>query len=210
MMGFSATDEVSAALARARTEAVELRHEYIGTEHILLGLVTPPSPLVAKLLATRNVDSSKVRESVEAIVRPGRATSRPDLPFTSSAKRILELALSAASELGGDAMNTGHLLLGVIREQKGIGAQALTAVGFTADALRDDYLALTANGHGEHRAAGPDVLTAPGKPHEMPPRAAVAALQIMLRSPRVAAVFERHHVDIQAIIRELSALPPES
>ena len=87
--------------------------------------MTPPSVLVGKLLATRNVDSIEVREAVEAIVMRGRITSGSELPYTSSSKHVLEFALNEASAMSADAMNTGHLFLGIIGEAKGIGAQVL-------------------------------------------------------------------------------------
>jgi len=211
-MGFSATEELRAALNQARAEAVALNHEYIGPEHILLALVTPPSALVRRLLATRTVDQRQVRDAVEAIVQRGRATSGPDLPYTSTAKQVLEFALAEARDLSADAMNTDHLFLGLMRQERGIPAQVLDDLGFTLDAVREQYVAITADGHGEHRIEGqpgaPDMLRASVRSREMPPEAAAAALQMMARSPRVAAVFERHGVDIPALIRDLATLPP--
>ena len=208
MNGYGFSEEVRAVLAQAHTEAQGFGHEYIGTEHMLLALVTPPSPTVAKLLATRNVGPAEIRATVEAIVKRGRASARPDLPYTSSAKRILELAMSEARELGSEAVTTGHLFLGAMREHKGIAAQSLDQLGFTLDAVRDQFLTLTVAGEGERAMPVPDQLVARAVRSEMPPMAAVAALQLMMRSPRVAAVFEHHAVDVQAIIRDLSALPP--
>ena len=215
MTGFAATEELRAALAQSRAEAVELNHEYIGTEHLLLGVVTPPSALVGKLLAIRNVDSIEVRESVESIVMRGRISSGPDLPYTSSSKHVLEFALNEARAVSADAMNAGHLFLGILGEGKGIGAQVLDRLGFTLAEVRRQYAELTADGHGErvsrhgeHSPGRGDFLVARGNIHDMPPMAAVAALQMMARSPRVAAVLEQHGVDVQAIIRDLSALPP--
>lgn len=208
MTGFAGTEEVRAALAQARAEAVELRNEYIGTEHLLLGLITPPSRLVSGLLASRNVDTIQIREAVEAIVRRGPTTPGPDLPYTSSSKRILEFAMSEARELSAGIMNTGDVFLGIVQEEKGIGAQVLSRLGFTLDASRQQYVLLMAEGHGERVIGQGDRLMARAPHHEMPPMAAAAAFQMMLRSPRVAAVLEQHHVDVQAIIRDLSALPP--
>jgi ATP-dependent Clp protease ATP-binding subunit ClpA len=205
MNGFNFTEPVRTMLARARKEAVALGHEYVGTEHVLLALVSPPSPVIAKLLAERSVDPTQVRNRIDAVVRRGRAMERGDLPYTTGAKHILEHAMSEARELGSDSVNTGHLFIGMIREGKGIAAQTLFGLGFTLDAVRQQFMTLAVDAQSEQLPPR-DTLGALPSSGEMHFMAAVQALAAMAQSPRIAAVFEQHGVKVHEIIRDLVRL----
>ncbi|HSA57460.1 MAG TPA: Clp protease N-terminal domain-containing protein [Gemmatimonadaceae bacterium] len=130
---FNFTEDVRRALARAREESVRLRHDYVGTEHILLALLHAGDSPAVQLLADLGVDRGQVRAHLERSVKHGSSTQtlHGELPYTSRAKKILELAMTAAREGRSDYVGAEHLLLGVLREEKGIAAQILGVFGVT-------------------------------------------------------------------------------
>src|SRR5688572_17520009 len=146
MNGYHFSERVRQALAFAREEAVRLHHEYVGTEHLLLGLTRQDDSVALSVLRNRSIDVDAVRRNVEETVKPGRVDSsgRQDLPYTSRAKKILELAMSEARELGHNHVGTEHLLMGLLREEKGIAAQVLTHSGLTIDNARTELLSVVA------------------------------------------------------------------
>jgi ATP-dependent Clp protease ATP-binding subunit ClpC len=128
----------------AREEAQRLHHEYVGTEHILLGLIREGEGVAAAVLQNLNVDLDEIQQKIEETVKKGKAAQAtgPDLPYTSRAKKVLELAMSEARELNHSYVGTEHLLLGLLREEKGIAAQVLTDAGVNLDAARAETLRL--------------------------------------------------------------------
>src|ERR671919_1186326 len=144
MNGYNFTERVRKVLAMAREEAARLHHEYVGTEHILLGLIREGEGVAAAVLQNLSVDLDDVQQKIEETVKKGKAaqTTGPDLPYTSRAKKVLELAMSEARELNHSYVGTEHLLLGLLREEKGIAAQVLTDVGVNLDAARAETLRL--------------------------------------------------------------------
>jgi hypothetical protein len=120
-----------------RVEARALGHDYIGTEHLILGLMLEGDDVAAKVLSTLGADTRKVRSEVEKCVK--RGTSPPSgnwLPFTPRMKRVFEYALEEAESLENVQIGTAHLLLGLIREDRGPGFQVLHRLGISADAVR--------------------------------------------------------------------------
>ena len=144
MNGYNFTERVRKVLAMAREEAARLHHEYVGTEHILLGLIREGEGVAAAVLQNLSVDLDDVQQKIEETVKKGKAaqTTGPDLPYTSRAKKVLELAMSEARELNHSYVGTEHLLLGLLREEKGIAAQVLTDAGVNLDAARGETLRL--------------------------------------------------------------------
>ncbi len=144
MNGYNFTERVRKVLQMAREEAQRLHHEYVGTEHILLGLIREGGGVAAAVLQNLNVDLDEIQQKIEDTVKKGKAgpTTAPDLPYTSRAKKVLELAMSEARELSHSYVGTEHLLLGLLREEKGIAAQVLTDAGINLDAARTETLRL--------------------------------------------------------------------
>ena len=144
MNGYNFTERVRKVLAMAREEAARLHHEYVGTEHILLGLIREGEGVAAAVLQSLNVDLDEIQQKIEDTVKKGKAAQAtgPDLPYTSRAKKVLELAMSEARELNHSYVGTEHLLLGLLREEKGIAAQVLTDSGVNLDAARAETLRL--------------------------------------------------------------------
>src|SRR5262245_14191786 len=144
MNGYNFTERVRKVLAMAREEAARLHHEYVGTEHILLGLIREGEGVAAAVLQSLHVDLQDVQERIEEQVKKGKATQAtgPDLPYTSRAKKVLELAMTEARDLNHSYVGTEHLLLGLLREEKGIAAQVLTDAGVNLDSARSETLRL--------------------------------------------------------------------
>jgi ATP-dependent Clp protease ATP-binding subunit ClpC len=144
MNGYNFTERVRKVLAMAREEAARLHHEYVGTEHILLGLIREGEGVAAAVLNNLSVDLDEIQQKIEETVKKGKSaqTTGPDLPYTSRAKKVLELAMSEARELNHSYVGTEHLLLGLLREEKGIAAQVLTDAGVNLDAARAETLRL--------------------------------------------------------------------
>jgi ATP-dependent Clp protease ATP-binding subunit ClpC len=167
MNGYNFTERVRKVLAMAREEAARLHHEYVGTEHILLGLIREGEGVAATVLQNLNVELDEIQQKIEETVKKGKAAQAtgPDLPYTSRAKKVLELAMSEARELGHSYVGTEHLLLGLLREEKGIAAQVLTDAGVNLEAARAETL----------RILGTDVQAqgsgAPQQPAGAPPAA---------------------------------------
>ena len=142
MNGYNFTERVRKVLAMAREEAARLHHEYVGTEHILLGLIREGEGVAATVLQNLNVELDEIQQKIEETVKKGKAAQAtgPDLPYTSRAKKVLELAMAEARELNHSYVGTEHLLLGLLREEKGIAAQVLTDAGVNLDAARAETL----------------------------------------------------------------------
>jgi ATP-dependent Clp protease ATP-binding subunit ClpC len=144
MNGYNFTDRVRKVLQMAREEAARLHHEYVGTEHILLGLIREGEGVAAAVLQNLNVDLEEIQQKIEETVKKGKAAAAagPDLPYTSRAKKVLELAMTEARELNHSYVGTEHLLLGLLREEKGIAAQVLTDAGVSLEQSRAETLRL--------------------------------------------------------------------
>jgi ATP-dependent Clp protease ATP-binding subunit ClpC len=144
MNGYNFTDRVRKVLQMAREEAARLHHEYVGTEHILLGLIREGEGVAAAVLTNLNVDLEEIQQKIEETVKKGKAPAAagPDLPYTSRAKKVLELSMSEARELNHSYVGTEHLLLGLLREEKGIAAQVLTDAGVNLEQARAETLRL--------------------------------------------------------------------
>ncbi len=144
MNGYNFTERVRKVLAMAREEAERLRHEYVGTEHILLGLIREGEGVAAAVLQNLSIDLDEIQQKIEDTVKKGKAAAAtgPDLPYTSRAKKVLELAMAEARDLTHNYVGTEHLLLGLLREEKGIAAQVLTDAGINLDAARAETLRL--------------------------------------------------------------------
>jgi len=136
---------VRGALIKAREEAHRRNHEYVGTEHLLLGLLAEEDALVMDVLQNLGAEVSRIRASVDSVVQDGVPTARsriPDLPYTQRARVVLDQGIAVAHEFGDGYVGTQHLLLGLIRERQGIGAQALARAGLSEPSLRREIVRL--------------------------------------------------------------------
>jgi ATP-dependent Clp protease ATP-binding subunit ClpC len=123
------TDRARRVVVLAQEEARRLEHNYIGTEHILLGLLREDQGAAASALAAANVTLDGARLEVETIIGRGQHGPSGHIPFTPRAKKVLELSLREAVRLGNDYIDTGHILLGLIREGDGVAVQVVINLG---------------------------------------------------------------------------------
>lgn len=144
------SERLRRVLSEAREEAARLQHEHVGTEHLLLALLRdadkangPLPPVAIVVLDVLGVDRARMERVLEQTVLRGRATaSRDQVAYTSRAKAVLELAMAEARVLKHDAVSTEHLLLGLVREERGIAAQVLLDFGVTAEKARGELVRL--------------------------------------------------------------------
>ncbi|MFW6084925.1 MAG: Clp protease N-terminal domain-containing protein, partial [Gemmatimonadota bacterium] len=142
-MNYNFTDRVRKVLAMAREEAVRLQHDYVGTEHILLGLIREGDGVAAEVLRSLAAELSEVLQRVEDNIRPGKSTTPiGELPYTTRAKKVLEYAMAEARELNHSYVGTEHLLLGLLREEKGLAAKVLGHLGIGLEEARAEMLKL--------------------------------------------------------------------
>src|SRR5690606_21987358 len=140
------TDRARKVMALANQEAQRFNHEYIGTEHILLGLVKEGSGVGANVLKNLDVDLRKVRLEVEKLVKSGPdMVTMGKLPQTPRAKKVIEYSIEEARNLGHNYVGTEHLLLGLLREQEGVAAQDLMNPGLKLEDVREEDLNLLAH-----------------------------------------------------------------
>jgi len=138
------TDRARRVMQLARAEAVRLNHDYIGTEHILLGLIGEGSGVAANVLKNLGVELQRIRQEIEKLVHSGSASSIPSgqIPFTPRAKKVLEFAVDEATSLGHNYIGTEHLLLGLLRETGGKAAQVLVNLNVRLNEVREEVLSL--------------------------------------------------------------------
>lgn len=153
------TDRARKVMALANVEAIRFQHEYIGTEHILLGLVKEGSGVGANTLKNLDVNLRKVRLEVEKLVKNGPdIVTMKRLPQTPRAKKVIEHAIEAARDLHHNYVGTEHLLIGLITEFEGIAAQVLMNLGLTRDKIQVEVLNLIEAGAGD---ASNSLVTSP-------------------------------------------------
>ena len=135
------TDRAKKVMNLARQEAQRFNHEYLGTEHVLLGLVQEGSVVAANVLKNMGVDLARIRAEIEKLVKSGPSmVTMGQLPFTPRAKKVLELSMEEAHNLGHNYIGTEHLLLGLIKENEGIAAKVLTNLGVKLEDVREEVL----------------------------------------------------------------------
>src|SRR5437868_5308473 len=147
------TDRARRGVVLAQEEARMLNHNYIGSEHILLGLIHEGEGVAAKALESLGISLEAVRQQVEEIIGQGQSAPTGHIPFTPRAKKVLELSLREALQLGHNYIGTEHILLGLIREGEGVAAQVLQKLGADLNRVRQQVIQLlsgyTAKGEGQ-------------------------------------------------------------
>ena len=151
------TDRARRVVVLAQEEARMLNHNYIGTEHILLGLIHEGEGVAAKALEALNISLGAVREQAQEIIGQGQQAPTGHIPFTPRAKKVLELSLREALQLGHNYIGTEHILLGLIREGEGVAAQVLAKLGADAQAVRQQVIQLISGYQGGKETAGAGV-----------------------------------------------------
>jgi ATP-dependent Clp protease ATP-binding subunit ClpC len=142
------TDRARRVVVLAQEEARHLQHNYIGTEHILLGLIHEGEGVAARTLESLGISHEAVRQQVEEVIGRGQYASSGHIPFTPRAKKVLELGLREAIQLGHNYIGTEHILLGLIREDDGVAAQVLVRLGADLNRTRQQVIEVL-HGHTE-------------------------------------------------------------
>jgi ATP-dependent Clp protease ATP-binding subunit ClpC len=144
LAGYDFTTRVRGSLIKAREDAQRRNHDYVGTEHLLLGLLAEEDALIMDVLENLSANPMVLQQAVEQRVTDGQPGRRvimtTDLPYTSRARVVLDQAIATAHEFGDGYVGTQHLLLGLIRETHGIAAQSLTAAGLTEPKLKREVV----------------------------------------------------------------------
>jgi ATP-dependent Clp protease ATP-binding subunit ClpC len=130
------TDRARLVVVRAQEEARRLDHDYVGTEHVLLGLIHDGAGVAAKALESLGISRETARQRVEEAAGRGQQAPSGHIPFTRQSKKVLELALEESRALGHNYIGTEHVLLALLREGTGVAAQVLGALGADLDAAR--------------------------------------------------------------------------
>src|ERR671933_216922 len=146
------TERARKVVVLAQEEARHFNHNYIGTEHLLLGLLREDEGVAARALSSLNVTLDEVREQVESIVGYGEEGTGGQAPFTPRSKKVLELALREALQLGHNYIGTEHILLGLIREGEGVAAQVLVKLGADLNRVRQQVIQLLSGYQGKETA----------------------------------------------------------
>ncbi|HET9058315.1 MAG TPA: ATP-dependent Clp protease ATP-binding subunit [Acidimicrobiales bacterium] len=146
------TDRARRVLVLAQEEARLLNHNFIGTEHILLGLIHEGEGVAAKALESLGISLEAVREKVEETIGPAGTSTTGSPPFTPRAKKVLELSLREALQLGHNYIGTEHMLLGLVREGEGVAAQVLVSLGADLSRVRQQVIQLLSG----YQASGPE------------------------------------------------------
>jgi ATP-dependent Clp protease ATP-binding subunit ClpC len=152
------TDRARRTVVFAQEEARMLNHNYIGTEHILLGLLREEEGVAARALTSLGLSLEAVRHDVGEIVGRGSEVPRGHIPFTPRAKKVLELSLREALQLGHNYIGTEHILLGLIREGEGVAAQVLQKLGADLNRVRQTVVQLLSRYAAETEAAGGEAV----------------------------------------------------
>jgi ATP-dependent Clp protease ATP-binding subunit ClpC len=147
------TDRARKVLTLAQEEAQRFNHNYIGTEHLLLGLVREGDGVAAKVLANMGVQLPKVRSAVEFIIGRGETMIVAELGLTPRAKKVIELAVDEARRLNHHYIGTEHLLLGLVREGEGIAAGVLESLGVNLERVRTQVMQVVSQGPQQHAPA---------------------------------------------------------
>jgi len=178
------TDRARRVVVLAQEEARMLNHNYIGTEHLLLGLIHEGEGVAAKALESLGVSLEAVRQQVEEIIGQGQQAPSGHIPFTPRAKKVLVLSLREPRQMGHDYIGTEHILLGLLREGEGVAAQVLVKLGADLNRVRHQVIGLLHARRGEEPAGS----AAGGRERRLPPEIAARLDAI---DSRLAAVEQR-------------------
>ena len=148
------TERARKVVVLAQEEARHFNHNYIGTEHLLLGLLREDEGVAARALASLNVTLDEVREQVESIVGYGEEGTGGQAPFTPRSKKVLELALREALQLGHNYIGTEHILLGLVRESEGVAARVLNNLDVDPDKVRREVVRMLGGGRSRGKGGG--------------------------------------------------------
>jgi ATP-dependent Clp protease ATP-binding subunit ClpA len=204
------TDRARRSVVIAQEESRLLQHDYIGPEHLLLGLIQEGSGLATHALQALNIDLAALSEEVKTTVGRGQAQPTGHIPFTQAAKKTLELALRESQQLGHDYIGTEHLLLGVLRQGDLAAAELLVQRGADLDAVRQKVLELLA-AHERERGPGEPVPKVQQRRARYTDVLGATSLSLQLRmiSQRLAAIEAKLGIEESPVHAELGRVELE-
>ena len=205
------TERARRVLTLAQEEAQRFNHNYIGTEHLLLGLVREGDGVAAKVLGNLGVELNKVRSAVEFIIGRGDRTSSAEIGLTPRAKKVIELAVDEARRLSHSYIGTEHLLLGLVREGEGIAAGVLESLGVNLERVRGETTRILQQqpqqgqpAAGSGQQAGQTAAAAGGRSVRTPTLDQLGVdLTAMARSGQLDPIVGRDH-EIERVVQILS------
>ncbi len=189
------TDRARRVVVLSQEEARRLDHKYIGTEHLLLGLLAEEEGVAARALRAMDISLEAARSGVEDIIDPGDGAPSGHMPFTPRAKKVLELSLREALQLGHNYIGTEHILLGLIREGQGVAAQVLEKLGADLVRVRQQVIEILSARAAEAQQDAPSVA---GK--------AAAAFEGDIADEELRAVLAQALDRLSSLDREVTAL----
>jgi ATP-dependent Clp protease ATP-binding subunit ClpC len=193
----------------SQQESRQLGHDYIGTEHLLLGLLAERDGVAARVLESLGVLMEAVRSQVLEIIGRGEGGVQGHIPFTPRAKKVLELSLREAMQLGHNYIGTEHILLGLVREGEGVAAQVLVKQGVSLDRVRGEVIRELAKHPGAAEARSPgDVAYAPLEEQvgESVAASTTPEEDLRRRLSRALHRIDRAHEELDAIRREVEEI----
>src|ERR1051325_11139448 len=199
------TERAQRVILIAQEEAKRLNHDYVGTEHILLGLIALGEGVAAQVLANLGVDLRRVRAEIEKIVGTGdNVMLLGEIPFTPRAKKVLELAVEEAQNMGHNYVGTEHLLLGLIREEEGVAARVLENLGIRLDVVREEVISLLGEGQ-PHSSQQQQSSSSSSKPKTKTPTLDEFGrdLTVLAKEKKIDPVIGRHD-EIERLVQILA------
>ncbi len=198
------TERARKVILLAKEEAKRFNHDYIGTEHVLLGLIKEGEGVAAAVLQNLGLNLDMIRLEVEKLVQTGPSTvTSGDIPFTPKAKKVIELAMDEARNLGHNYIGTEHLLLGLIRENEGVASQVLLNLGLDLNKVRKEIMELLGTAATNYDASQPAAAQPAGKQKTPALDAFGRDLNKLARDGKLDPVVGRS-VEIERVIRILS------
>ena len=161
------TERARQVVVLAQDEARALKHNYIGTEHLLLGLLREEEGIAARVLGAFDLQLEDVRAGVTQTVGQGQEVATGQIPFTPRAKSVLELSLREALSLGHNHIGTEHILLGLVRDNESVSARILLDLGADANRLRDETIRMLSGSGAPPVPTGPPLPPVPDRPVEL-------------------------------------------
>jgi ATP-dependent Clp protease ATP-binding subunit ClpC len=180
------TERARQVVVLAQEESRLLKHNYIGTEHILLGLLREEEGLAARVLHSFDITVEEVRAQVARFIGEGDEVTTGQIPFTPRAKKVLELALREALSLGHNYIGTEHVLLGIVRENSGVAARILLDFDADAETIRNEIIPMLSGPGGQQPGAGPGSDPSSWGPEEAERARARAEARIFAHDPSAA------------------------
>jgi ATP-dependent Clp protease ATP-binding subunit ClpA len=204
------TDRARRTIVLAQEEARTLQHDYIGPEHVLLGLIHEGSGLAARAIQALEIDLEELTEEIKTVAGRGQAQPTGHIPFTPAAKKTLEQALRESQQLGHDYIGTEHLLLGVLHQSEAGAVRELVQRGADLDTVRQKVVELLA----VHEGQQPPVLSARKMQRRTAPFAEASgstsiSLQLAMISQRLAVIEERLGIEASPVHTELRQVESE-